>query len=212
MKRIAELLMAGVRYFSSGTINSEQFHEFFDLFKKAFTTELRKLGATSIEFSKGHFYLSGFFKVGEQHYYFSISDVRHGFGFNRNEKPEMLIRTAQHNKDYTGGSNRYVEIKPGIHRQLAYMFSLEVKEPAKKEKKPTSELVAEIIKAGGFEGRIPSVKQAERIGFELLGQLGLQRSITETKLGRTFVCAKFENDKAYFYYDAQSKRLSIEIR
>lgn len=212
MKRIAELLMAGIRYFQSGTINSKQFHEFFDMFKKAFTAELRKLSATEIEFSKGHFYLSGFFKVDEQHYYFSISDVRHGFGFGRNGKPEMLVRTAQHSKDYTGGSNRYVEIKAGMYKELAYMFDLEVLEQTKKDKKSISEFVAEIIKKGGFEGRIPSVIAAERIGFELLGQLEFKRIITETKLGRTFVCAKFENEKAYFYYDAQSKRLSIEIR
>jgi hypothetical protein len=76
----------------------------------------------------------------------------------------------------------------------------------------TSELVADIIKAGGFLGKMPSMRKANAIGFELLGQLGKQRTITEKKLGRFYVSSKFDNNKAYFYYNAQSKLLTIEIR
>lgn len=81
-----------------------------------------------------------------------------------------------------------------------------------RSEKTTKELVAEIINAGEFLGKIQSMRKANAIGFELLGQLGKQRTITEKKLGRFNVCSKFDNDKAYFYYNAQSKLLSIEIR
>ena len=78
--------------------------------------------------------------------------------------------------------------------------------------KTTNELVADIIKAGEFLGKMPSMRKANAIGFELLGQLGKQRTITEKKLGRFNVSSKFDNNKAYFYYNAQSKLLTIEIR
>jgi hypothetical protein len=212
MKNIARLLLRGENYFGSGSYNSEEFDEFFKSFKKSFTRELKKINAVSIEFSKGHFYLSGFFKVNEQHYYFSISDVRHGFGFYANGKPRMLIRTAEHNKDYTGGGNNYVEIDSSIHKKIAVCFNLDIKETPAKKVIPTIDFVAEIINKGSFDGRIPSTKQAVNIGFELLRQLELTRMLTETKRGRTYVCVKFDNDKASFYYDASSKRLTIEIK
>jgi hypothetical protein len=150
--------------------------------------------------------------VGEQWFYFSISDVRGEFGIGRDQKPKLLIRTAQHNKDYTGGTNRYVTIAPNIHKEIARLFNLEVKEPTKKEPKAVEQIVADIIEKGGFEGRIDSVKRAENIGFALLRELGQQAVITETKLGRKYISAKFENEKAYFYYNASSKLLTVEMR
>jgi len=62
--------------------------------------------AEDIEISRGHFYFSGFFtaKTTGQVFYFSVSDVRH---FPANN---MLIRTAQHYKDWTGGRNMYIRI------------------------------------------------------------------------------------------------------
>jgi len=125
MKTIVQNLLGGINYFGSSSRNSDEFNKFFRLFKKEFTKELLNIAATSIEFSKGHFGLSGFFKVDEQFYYFSISDVRGGFGFNRNNEPEMLVRTAKHNKDYSGGSNNYVVIKPEMHKEIARKFRLD---------------------------------------------------------------------------------------
>ena len=72
MRQIQKLLQAGIRYFNSGTSNSPEFLDFFDKFRKAFRKEFNKIGATEYKFSRGHFYLSGFFKVQEQIYYFNI--------------------------------------------------------------------------------------------------------------------------------------------
>jgi hypothetical protein len=118
MKNIIANLLGGINYFGSSSANSPEFNKFFNAFKKVMKKELATIGATDIEFSKGHFYLSGFFKAGEQFVYFSISDVRHGFGFNRNNEPEMLVRTAQSNKDYTGGANNSVVMAESIKRKL----------------------------------------------------------------------------------------------
>jgi len=124
METIVKRLKQGEYHFSSGTINSPEFNKFYRDFRKVFTKELIKLNATGVEFSKGHFYLTGFFKLDEQYYYFSLSDVRHGFGFNRAGNPEMLIRTAQHNRDYTGGVNNYVEINQDIANSITKTFRL----------------------------------------------------------------------------------------
>ena len=124
MKKIIEQLKIGERYFGSGGHNSPEFNKFFNSFKKVFKKELETIGATDFEAGKGHFYLSGFFRLGEQLFYFSISDVRHGLGFDRSGQPKMLVRTAQHNKDWTGDSNNYVEIKEGIAEEIQRTFRL----------------------------------------------------------------------------------------
>lgn len=101
MKKSVQMLSRG---FESSSGMTDEFASFVSVFKKEFTKELEKVGATKIEIGKGHFYLSGFFTIGEQAWYFSTGDVRLGLpGFG------MLYRTASDYKDYTGGSNRTVE-------------------------------------------------------------------------------------------------------
>lgn len=124
MKTILAQLLAGVNYFGSSSRNSPEFNKFFNAFTKVMKKELECIGATNFEISKGHFYLSGFFKIGEQLIYFSISDVRSDFGFNRSGEPEMLVRTAKHNKDWTGGGNNYVVIEEGMAENIKRKFSL----------------------------------------------------------------------------------------
>jgi hypothetical protein len=57
-----------------------------------------------VSFSRGHFYFSSFFKniKTDKLVYISCSDVRYFPGQWHND---LLIRTAKHEKDYTGGSN-----------------------------------------------------------------------------------------------------------
>jgi hypothetical protein len=124
MKNIIANLLGGINYFGSSSVNSPEFNKFFNAFKRVMKKELEGVGATDFKMSKGHFYLSGFFRIGEQLIYFSISDVRHGFGFNRSGQPEMLVRTAQHNKDFSGGANNYVVIEEGIAENIKRKFSL----------------------------------------------------------------------------------------
>ena len=81
----------------------QDFRTLFTKEKNRITKALMALGCTDIEMSRQFYYYFGFFtsKTG-QIYYFSCSDVRH-FTYDK-----ILYRTATHNRDFTGGSNQYV--------------------------------------------------------------------------------------------------------
>ena len=105
MKKSIQLLKQG---FESSTTTTEEFKTFFRTFKSEFTRELKTITATDIVFSRGHFDVSGFFTIDKQAYYFSISDVR----CSEYRLPQLMYRTAKDYKDYRGGGNRWVDIKP----------------------------------------------------------------------------------------------------
>lgn len=102
--------------FESSSGLTPEFAEFFRTFKKEFTDELKSIGATDIVFSRGHFYVSGFFTVRGQAWYFSMSDVRY---FN---DKRIMYRTAKNYKDYTGGQNRYRAIERGMAQEMCWSF------------------------------------------------------------------------------------------
>lgn len=92
--------------FESASYKTPEYLAWFRTFKREFTKFLQERGMTGIDFGKpNHFDMHGFFKDGgkDQIWYFSISDLR---GF----KDNMLIRTAQHYKDFTGGQNQYLSL------------------------------------------------------------------------------------------------------
>lgn len=102
-------LMRLKKGFESSSGETPEFKAFFELFKREFTKELLSVGATNIEIKKGHFYISGFYTIGTQVWYFSLSDVRDG---NR----PLMYRKAKDYKDFTGESNRWI----AIHTNMAY--------------------------------------------------------------------------------------------
>jgi hypothetical protein len=119
MKKSLEMLERG---FESSSSLTPEFAKFYRTFKSEFTKELKSQGATEIEFHRGHFYLSGFCRVNGQLWYFSLPDVR-GIGYtlknNSNScMSKLMYRTAQHNKDWTGGMNRYVTIREGMAEEM----------------------------------------------------------------------------------------------
>lgn len=72
--------------------------------KKEINELLKDFGAEVHSLSRGYFILSGFIKKDDKLVYFSVDDVR----YNRFKKDTMiLIRTAKHDKDYTGGRNNF---------------------------------------------------------------------------------------------------------
>lgn len=86
-----------------GSDLGQDFKDFFKREKKRLTNIFKEKGCTKIEMDYGFYYFSGFFTAPSgQIYYFSCSDIRH-FGYKR-----LLIRTALHYKDWTGGSNQFV--------------------------------------------------------------------------------------------------------
>ena len=98
--------------FESSSYITKEFKSFYNTFKKEFTKELESIEANQIEFSIGHFYLSGFYTIKDQCYFFSISDVRHFRSL------QLLYRTAKNYKDYTRGSNMYVDIAQGMSKNM----------------------------------------------------------------------------------------------
>jgi len=91
--------------FVSSCNTTDQFKSFARNFK-SYLKKLTKDNFDIVNFNRGHFDVSGFLKNKENNklVYFSVSDVR----FFPNEwYNHVLVRTAKHDKDYTGGSNNY---------------------------------------------------------------------------------------------------------
>jgi hypothetical protein len=122
MKKSIALLQQG---FESSSGLTPEFAQFFRTFKSEFTKELKSQGATDIVFSRGHFYVSGFCTINGQVWYFSLSDVRGmNYCLNQSCMGKLLYRTAKHYKDYTGGQNRYAEIKTGMGENMFWSFKV----------------------------------------------------------------------------------------
>ena len=101
--------------FESSSVKTQQFKDFVSKFRSAFKKEMKSVGVTDVTFLVGHFYISGFFSYQGQTYYFSIPDVR---GSYYGCEVTMLYRTAEHTKDYIGGSNQWVTIENGMAKSM----------------------------------------------------------------------------------------------
>lgn len=113
------------RGFKSSSTLTPEFAEFYRTFKSEFTKELKSVGATDIVFSRGHFYVSGFCTINGQAWYFSLNDVRGmEYWLNRPSTGKLLYRTAKDYKDFTGGGNRYAEIKTGMGEEMFGSFKI----------------------------------------------------------------------------------------
>ena len=93
--------------FNSSSETTAEFTEFAKDFKKFIKGQLAP-GQDIVNWSRGHFYVSGFIKQGDRFVYFSTSDVRH---FPLHWWSQVLIRTAKNDKDYTGGPNCYCPLE-----------------------------------------------------------------------------------------------------
>ena len=105
----------GYNFQSSSGLTEE-----FSLFSKHIKAELKKIPDYElISYSRGHFEFSAFLKNknNDKLVYLSSDDVRYSpDGWYNN----LLIRTAQHDKDYTGGSNDYSTFS-GIKQKADYL-------------------------------------------------------------------------------------------
>lgn len=83
----------------------------FNIFAGKFMLHIRKSlpeGVKLVNFNRGHYYCSGFVQYEDKFAYFSISDVRH---FPGDWVSNILIRTAESVKDYTGGRNGFCTLE-----------------------------------------------------------------------------------------------------
>ena len=93
-----------------GSVTSREFKEFVKDFKK----ELKHGDFKLEDCHGGHYYLSGFLSKNGKYVYFSY-DVPRGnqpMDMTRTDAMEgILIRTAEHLKDYTGGINHFTNFE-----------------------------------------------------------------------------------------------------
>ena len=90
--------------FESSCYKTPEFTAFARMYRARVNGIAKQVGLKAVSWNVGHFYLSAMFKHGltGQHVYLSTSDVRH---FQENWWNHILVRTAKHDKDWTGGSN-----------------------------------------------------------------------------------------------------------
>ena len=100
-----------------GGTTSRDFMNWAKEFKRMIQEQIALVGGTDYKQNTGHYYVSGFFKIGEQCYYLSCSDVRH-WSYD-DIVNDVLIRTAKDYKDFTGGRNCRVCIEDDMFRDIA---------------------------------------------------------------------------------------------
>ena len=105
--------------FESSSMTTPEFATFAREYKKELTKQLPD-NCEIVAWSRGHFYISCFIKnnTSGRFAYLSTSDVRH---FPNEWYNNILIRTAKHEKDYTGGSNDWSDWK-NLKRNLERLF------------------------------------------------------------------------------------------
>jgi hypothetical protein len=88
----------------SGSDLSTDFKKFFRTEKSRLTKIFKAKGCTDIQMNYGFYYFSGFLTAPSgQVYYFSCFDVRDSY-------TQLLIRRAKDYKDFTGGSNNFINV------------------------------------------------------------------------------------------------------
>lgn len=97
--------------FMSTSYETDEFREFVS----AFQSDIKKIlkpYMKKIEFHKGHFDVSCMVQLlNNQIWYLSLGDIRW-------DKGTMLVRTAEHFKDWTGGSNGFVTVDKNFKTNL----------------------------------------------------------------------------------------------
>jgi len=109
-------LVATQKYFESSMGQTPEYKSWHRLFKREFTAFLTDfMGCSNIQIGKpNHFDISGFFqRPSGQIWYFLISDLRWS-------KDNMLVRTAESFKDYTGETNQYVALDNEVNFTFAF--------------------------------------------------------------------------------------------
>ena len=127
-KKLAKFVSDYSNYrFKSSTGKTKEFSSFATKFKNVIKSILEEINpnckAVLDSFNVGHFYVSGFIKNQENNkfVYFSIFDVRCS-NVRHDVLDRILVRTAEHNKDFRGGNNGYAELenfKFAVERLLA---------------------------------------------------------------------------------------------
>ena len=103
-----------------GTCMSKEAKSFVTAFRNMLKRELADLNPT-ITIKPGHYYLFGMVEVGGKYLYvnYEIPRWRSHIDMSRSGVDGVLYRPAKHDKDWTGGNNRFTSIQdlPGAIRE-----------------------------------------------------------------------------------------------
>ena len=106
-REVKEFGLAG--YLGYKFESSSELTEEFAEFSRIIRLELKKIaGYELVSYTRGHFYFSCFLKnkITGKLVYLSCNDVRYS---QDGWHDHLLIRTAEHDKDYTGGINCFAD-------------------------------------------------------------------------------------------------------
>lgn len=122
-KKLSKFVSDYVNYqFESSIEKTKEFKTFATKFKNVIKSILEETNPNFIldSFNIGHFCVSGFIKNQDNNkfVYFSIYDVR----CNNDVLDCILLRTAENNKDFTGGNNSYTELE-NLKLELEHLLS-----------------------------------------------------------------------------------------
>ena len=107
MAKLKELTKYLDYEFSSGCYTGEDYLTFQRKYINYLRATCKQCGWELVNIGKNHYCFSAFVKGNDKYVYISIFDVR----YNKNAwYDRILVRTAQHDKDYTGGQNQYTTL------------------------------------------------------------------------------------------------------
>jgi len=213
MRKVSSLVKEGYSHFGSGSVNSKEFNKFFLLFKRSFTKELNMINAENIVFSKGHFYLSGFFTVQNQIIYFSLSDVR-----SSQQNPQLLVRTAKNYQDFRGGANNYVSLKKDIGWQMLFIFGLDLSYCEENSKKVSIQekcyavsrkMFAELQSDNYSKRTVTTGNQAFWTMVGIMKLMGFNAPVNERKINRKLTSLTYTGNEVKMFYNYEKKELTV---
>ena len=104
--------------FSSGCYTGQDYITFQNKYINYLRSMCKKNGWELVNIGRNHYCFTCFIKTGKKYVYLSISDVRY---FQNEWYYNILVRSALHERDYTGGSNQYTKL-PNLEGYIANMF------------------------------------------------------------------------------------------
>lgn len=91
-----------------GGCASPDYQKFERAYKSYLKAMAKEIGGELVKFNPNHYEFSCFIKRNDKFVYVSISDVRY---WQNRWYTCILVRTAKHEKDFTGGPNDYASLE-----------------------------------------------------------------------------------------------------
>lgn len=105
--------------FSSGCYTGDDYKQFQTEYINYLRSLCKQNGWELVNVGRNHYEFTAFIKRDSRYVYFSISDVRY---WQNEWYKHILIRTANNDKDYTGGNNNYTSL-PNLQSAIGNLLS-----------------------------------------------------------------------------------------